>query len=124
MRDKDPRSRRAVEGEPLGRYLLYDRIGRGGTASVHIGRLASLGGFSRIVALKKLHDYVAKEPNFVAMLLDEARLLSPLRHPNVVQILDIVEDGSSIALVAYRIGVRERHQIRPTRRVRRSPERP
>ena len=99
MRDKDPRSRRAVEGEPLGRYLLYDRIGRGGTASVHIGRLASLGGFSRIVALKKLHDYVAKEPNFVAMLLDEARLLSPLRHPNVVQILDIVEDGSSIALV-------------------------
>jgi serine/threonine protein kinase len=89
----------AAAGEPLGRYLVYDRIGRGGTASVHIARLVGLGGFSRVVALKKLHDYVAREPKFVAMLLDEARLMSHLRHPNVVPILDTVEDGASIALV-------------------------
>ncbi len=84
---------------PLGRYVVYDRIGAGGMATVHLGRLASVGGFSRVVAIKKLHDHVACEPKFVAMLLDEARLASSFRHANVIPTIDIVEDGPSIALV-------------------------
>lgn len=94
-----PSSRAWRDGVPLGRYVVYDRIGAGGMATVHLGRLASVGGFSRVVAIKKLHDHVACEPKFVAMLLDEARLASSFRHANVIPTIDIVEDGPSIALV-------------------------
>ena len=94
-----PSSRAWHDGVPLGRYVVYDRIGAGGMATVHLGRLASVGGFSRVVAIKKLHEHVACEPKFVAMLLDEARLASSFRHANVIPTIDIVEDGPSIALV-------------------------
>ena len=99
MRQKVPSGIDWSEGVPLSRYVVYDRIASGGTASVHLGRLAGVGGFARIVAIKKLHEHVATDPKFVAMLLDEARLLSSVRHPNVVTTQDIVEDGTIIALV-------------------------
>jgi len=87
------------EGVPFGRYVIHDRIASGGTASVHLARLGGAGGFSRVVAIKKLHEHVASDPKFVIMLLDEARLVASLRHPNVVPTLEIVEEGESIALV-------------------------
>jgi eukaryotic-like serine/threonine-protein kinase len=91
----DPRE----EVGTLGRYTIYDRIGIGGMATVHLGRIGGLAGFSRIVAIKKLHDIVACNAKFVAMLLDEARLAALVRHPNVLPILEIVEGWNTIALV-------------------------
>src|SRR5713101_5787478 len=40
----------------LGRYLLFDEIASGGMASVHFGRLGGPAGFSRVVAIKRLHS--------------------------------------------------------------------
>jgi serine/threonine-protein kinase len=59
-------------------------------ATVHLGRLLGPVGFSRTVAIKRLHPYFARDPEFVAMFLDEARLAARIRHPNVVSTLDIV----------------------------------
>ncbi len=97
--DADARTPRRTEGTTLGRYRLYDRIASGGMASVHFGRLAGRAGFSRLVAIKKLHDHVARDPKFVAMLLDEARLVALVRHPNVVPTLEIVEGDDTLAVV-------------------------
>jgi eukaryotic-like serine/threonine-protein kinase len=79
----------------IGRYALCGEIARGGMATVHLGRLIGPIGFSRTVAIKKLHPQYAKDPEFTAMLLDEARLAVRISHPNVVSILDVVpiEDG-------------------------------
>jgi serine/threonine protein kinase len=99
MRPKLPSSLNWSDGVPLGRYVVYDRIASGGTASVHIAKLAGVGGFSRTVALKMLHEHIASDPKHVAMLLDEARLLSCVRHPNVVGTTDILEQGDVVALV-------------------------
>jgi eukaryotic-like serine/threonine-protein kinase len=93
------RTTKATEATLLGRYHVYDRIAAGGMASVHLGRLAGRAGFSRLVAIKKLHDHVARDPKFVAMLLDEARLVALVRHPNVVSTLEIVEGADSLAVV-------------------------
>jgi len=68
-------------------------------ASVHIGRLLSTGGFTRTVAIKKLYPQFAKDPDFVAMFLDEARLAARIKHPNVVPTLDIVREGPDLLLV-------------------------
>jgi len=83
----------------LGRYALYDEIAAGGMATVHIGRLLGPVGFSRTVAIKRLHPQFAKEPDFVAMFLDEARLAARIRHPNVVGTLDIVALEGELFLV-------------------------
>jgi serine/threonine-protein kinase len=68
-------------------------------ATVHLGRLLGEAGFSRTVAIKRLHENLAKDPEFVSMFLDEARLASRVRHPNVVSILDVVVLGKEVFLV-------------------------
>jgi serine/threonine-protein kinase len=83
----------------LGRYALFDEIASGGMATVHYGRLLGDAGFARTVAVKCLHAQYAKDPEFATMFLDEARLASRIRHPNVVQTLDVVELDGELFLV-------------------------
>lgn len=47
------------------------------------------------IAVKRLHPQYAKDPDFVSMFLDEANLVSRIRHPNVVPTLDVVNSPSS-----------------------------
>ncbi len=82
-------------------------------ATVHYGRMTGAAGFGRTVAIKRLHPQFAKEPEFVAMLIDEARLASRIRHPNVVSILDVVTAGDETLLVLeYVQGVTLSHLVR------------
>jgi serine/threonine-protein kinase len=83
----------------VGRYALYGEIAVGGMATVHFGRMSSLGGFSRTVAIKRMRRDIAMDPEFVAMFLDEARLTSRVVHPNVVATLDVVAEGGEVFLV-------------------------
>ncbi len=83
----------------VGRYALYGEIASGGMATVHYGRLVGPVGFSRTVAIKRLHPQFAKDPEFVSMFLDEARLAARIRHPNVVPTLDVVATQGEIFLV-------------------------
>ncbi len=83
----------------VGRYAIYDRIAAGGMATVHVGRLVGERGFSRTVAIKRLHAHFAMDPDFVGMFLDEARLAARIRHPNVVQTLDVVVAEGEVFLV-------------------------
>jgi serine/threonine-protein kinase len=83
----------------LGRYALYGEIAAGGMATVHLARLLGPVGFARTVAIKRLHPHLAKDPEFVAMFLEEARLAARVRHPNVVATLDVVSDDGELFLV-------------------------
>ncbi|HEX4474021.1 MAG TPA: protein kinase [Polyangiaceae bacterium] len=83
----------------VGRYALYGRLASGGMATVHFGRLLGPAGFSRTVAIKRLHPQFAKDPEFVAMFLDEARLAARIQHPNVVATVDVVAREEELFLV-------------------------
>src|SRR6516225_9665163 len=83
----------------VGRYALYVAIAAGGMATVHLGRLLGPVGFSRTVAIKRLHAQYARDPEFVSMFLDEARLAARIRHPNVVPTLDVVATQGELFLV-------------------------
>ncbi len=86
----------------MGRYALYEKIASGGMASVHLGRLLGQVGFSRAVAIKRLHPHYATDAEFVSMFLDEARLAARIRHPNVVPTLDVVAaDGELFVVMEY-----------------------
>ncbi len=88
-----------VPARVVGRYALYGSIASGGMATVHLGRLMGPVGFSRTVAIKRLHAQFAQDPEFVSMFLDEARLAARIRHPNVVPTLDVVATSGELFLV-------------------------
>lgn len=101
-----PQRLRLVESEgngsalprSIGRYKLYDEIAFGGMAAVHLCVLEGAAGFRRPVAIKRLHPHVAHSAASHE-LLQEAWLGSRLRHPNVVQVLDLVEVNGNFLLV-------------------------
>lgn len=83
----------------LGRYALYDAVAAGGMATVYLGRLTGTAGFSRIVAIKRLHPHLAQDRTIMPTLLDEARLTGRIRHPNVVSTLDVEDDNGEVFVV-------------------------
>jgi eukaryotic-like serine/threonine-protein kinase len=86
----------------VGRYRLHAELASGGMATVHLGCLLGAAGFSKLVAVKCLHEQFAVEPSFVSMFLDEARLASSIHHPNVVASLDVVaEEGQLLVVMEY-----------------------
>jgi len=90
---------RGARGLIAGRYALYGEIASGGMAAVHLGRQLGAAGFARTVAIKRLHGGLARDAEFVAMFLDEARLVARVRHPNVVPTLDVVSTFDELFIV-------------------------
>src|SRR6187551_1267222 len=92
----------AEGGRVIGRYALFETLASGGMATVHFGRLLGPVGFARTVAVKRLHPQYAKDPEFVSMFLDEARLAARVQHPNVVATIDVVAtDGELFLIMDY-----------------------
>jgi serine/threonine protein kinase len=83
----------------VGRYEIFDRIASGGMASVHLARLSGAEGFSRLVAVKRMHPHFLVDPAFKAMFVAEARVAARVRHPNVVPILDVLAENDEILIV-------------------------
>lgn len=84
--------------EQIGRYTLVAELAAGGMATVHLARFQGEAGFSRTVVVKRLHPHYAKDQEFVHMFLDEARLASRVRHPNVVPVHDVVSHRGELLL--------------------------
>jgi eukaryotic-like serine/threonine-protein kinase len=79
----------ADSAQVLGQYTIHERLGRGGMATVNRAEMHGLAGFRKIVALKRLHPHVAKDPKMVESFVYEARLASHLHHPNIAQTYDL-----------------------------------
>ena len=73
----------------FGRYVLRERVGQGGMAEVFRASLPGFGGFDKQVAIKRMFRQYSHDPKFIEMLTDEAKIVSQLAHPNIVQILDV-----------------------------------
>src|SRR6187402_2230101 len=52
----------------IGRYALFEQFASGGMATVHFGRLDGAGGFSRVVAVKRLLPHLIEDRAFTEML--------------------------------------------------------
>jgi tRNA A-37 threonylcarbamoyl transferase component Bud32 len=78
-----------VKGDPrFGRYRLCFELASGGMGTVYLARSEGPSGFEKLVALKRIHEHLAKDQRFVAMFLDEARLAARIHHPNVCSVID------------------------------------
>src|SRR5271165_2792447 len=86
----------------LGPYELLRRLATGGMAEVYLARRAGPHGFQKLVALKRILPQFARDPDFVAMFVDEARVCARLAHPNIVQVFDFGEqDGELYMAMEY-----------------------
>jgi serine/threonine protein kinase len=84
----------------VGRYEVLLPIASGGMATVYLARSQGARGFARDVALKLTHAHLTDEtPDFAAILLEEARIASRIKHRNVVSIIDVGEDPLGLFLV-------------------------
>lgn len=90
-----------TSSDPLivGRYALFDELAAGGMATVHLGRLLAANGEGRTVAVKRLHSQYTKDHEFCAMFMDEARVVTRIKHPNCVRTVDVVQDDKGLFLV-------------------------
>src|SRR5579859_4901221 len=71
--------------QQLGKYLLTERIGRGGMSEVWKALDTQL---QRYVAIKILNADLRNDPHFSSRFQREAQVVASLRHPNIVQIHD------------------------------------
>ncbi|HET7500640.1 MAG TPA: protein kinase [Kofleriaceae bacterium] len=78
--------------EEFGPYLVYERLGQGGMATVHRAEKQGVG-IRRPIALKRLLPHIAAEPDLVKLFVDEARLASHLHHANVAQTYELGRVG-------------------------------
>jgi serine/threonine-protein kinase len=62
-------------------------------AVVWRARMHGAAGFSRPVAVKQMKPALQALPDHVAMFVEEACVGSALSHPNIVQVIDFVEDA-------------------------------
>jgi serine/threonine protein kinase len=77
----------------LGRYEVRAKIAEGGMALLYLGRSPDAG--RPVVALKVIRPEYARDLQFVAMFLDEAKLTSRLDHPSIVEIYEQAsQDGN------------------------------
>lgn len=79
-----------------GRYVIEERLGQGGMASVYRARDQQLG---RAVAIKVLHQQFSEDPELVARFQQEARAAAALSHPHIVEVYDVGTQGGALFIV-------------------------
>ena len=107
---RDPNSRREtiqtrrlehkLEGRDLGNYQVLHRIGRGGMGDIYLAMHTRLGGQ---VAIKVLRPDLALRQDVVERFFNEARAVNQIGHPNIVNIIDFVEEYDQSPPLVYMV---------------------
>ena len=95
----------------LGRYRLLARIGHGGMADVYLAVTEGPGGFTKLLVIKELRQPLARDPAFLGMFLNEARLASRLSHPNVVQTYEVSSVGERVFIAMEYLEGQPLHRV-------------
>lgn len=81
-----------TENQPsgaFGQYQLIEKIAQGGMAEIFKGQAMDAQGLERPVVIKRILPHIAASPEFVEMLIDEAKIAVMLSHGNIAQIYDL-----------------------------------
>ncbi|HLK40098.1 MAG TPA: serine/threonine-protein kinase [Polyangiaceae bacterium] len=85
-----------MERQRVGPYELRAKIADGGMAEVYVAR--RVGGGGEVVAIKMIRDEFARGQPFLTMFMDEAKIVSRLRHPNIASYLEFGNDDGHLFL--------------------------
>jgi putative nucleotidyltransferase with HDIG domain len=82
-----------VSGTNLGHYVITERIAQGGMGTVFKALEPAL---ERYVAIKVLRPEYASNAAYVQYFQEEARAVAALRHPNIIPIFFIGQEGNVV----------------------------
>nr|MBK7068528.1 protein kinase [Deltaproteobacteria bacterium] len=88
---------------PEARYEIVRQLACGGMAEVLLARQNADDGSIKLVVLKRVLTHLAQNDGFLKMFAHEARIASQLRHPNIVQVLEVGEHEGLPVLVMERL---------------------
>jgi hypothetical protein len=91
-------SQSAPLGQPFGRYELLTLLAYGGMAEVYLARMTGVGGFTRLLVIKRILPHLTGDPDFVEMFLNEGRIAARLAHPNVCHVYELGEVSGALFL--------------------------
>jgi len=80
--------------QKFGRYLLEKKIATGGMAEIFKAKLVGVEGFEKTVVIKRILPFWSQRQDFIKMLVDEAKVLVHLNHPNIVQVYELGRVGA------------------------------
>ncbi|MBK8481536.1 MAG: serine/threonine protein kinase [Proteobacteria bacterium] len=111
--------------EPIqfGRYRLEQRLAVGGMAEIFRARSFGAHGFEKTLVIKRILPDLGRDREFVAMFIEEARMMTRLNHPKIVQVHDFGEvNGHYYIAMEYVSGMDllellracARRRVRPT----------
>ncbi len=85
----------------IGRHQVIGYIATGGMAELFLGKEPT----GRPVVIKRILPHLARQSSFVSMFIDEARIGSRAKHPNLVEVHELGQVGSDLFLVMeYLVG--------------------
>src|SRR5512133_2836539 len=79
-------------------YRRLFELGRGGMARVYLAE-SVVSGIRKLVVLKVLNPEFCADPEMRALFRREAELSAQMNHPNVVQVMAVVEYGNTPVIV-------------------------
>ncbi len=104
----------------LGRYRVVRLLARGGMGSIYLARNKGAAGFVRPAVVKKILPSYLGDASAVQMFAREARIMSNLRHPGIVNIIDFAEEeGAYIMVLEYIHGTHTGRWVRYLRKLNR-----
>jgi serine/threonine-protein kinase len=87
-------------GHSFGNYRIVQLIGEGGFGEVYLAENPLL---ERRAAVKVLHTGLESDPTLVRRFLNEARAVSAIRHPNIIEVFDagLTPQGNPYILMEF-----------------------
>jgi serine/threonine-protein kinase len=83
-----------------GKFVIESRIGGGAMGDVFLAKHIALDSH---IALKVMHDDLAKDPRFAERFHREAKAASKLNHPNSVRVIDFGQDQDGVIYLAMEL---------------------
>ncbi|HEY7377042.1 MAG TPA: serine/threonine-protein kinase, partial [Polyangia bacterium] len=80
-------------GETINNYRVSELLGEGGMGAVYLAEHPFMG---RKAAIKVLRREFAEDRNLVERFMNEARAANAIRHPNIIDIIDVGRMPSGI----------------------------
>jgi serine/threonine-protein kinase len=97
-------------------------LGEGGMGITYLGCAKGVGGFERLIAIKRLHDHLQSDEDARTRLLFEAELAGCVQHANVVGVQHVDQDERGAFLVLDYVDGGSLSQLLHTCRPRRLPQ--
>src|SRR6476620_8692206 len=94
----------------FGRYLLVQRLSRGGMGEIFLAK-HGLAGFEKLAVIKKVLPHLAADAQFISRFVDEAQVAIKLQHVNVAQVFEVGRVGNEYFLALEYVDGRDLRRI-------------